>query len=310
MELKPLNIFRQVAELGSLTRAAEILSTQQSAVSRDIRLLEQRLGIQLFHRHGRGVELTREGQAFLDDLLPHLDGIDLALHRVQQRQVHNEATLRLIWTAAVGLVVGAQVVQRFRRRFPHVQFKVTSGSSEQIQRDVEAGLFDIGFLNNDRPFTASSQRNLMKAPLFHVCRRAVAKERDAASSPTVSFRQAAAYPLVLWSPQNALRRVVDQHASQSRIDLNIFTEIEEYGAIADLVSKTDAAVILPRTLMDQRFLSDDFLVRTIGDPGFRYYYGVMFSDRRSETIDFVYRCVLTALKKASSADSSIGEMLV
>ncbi len=282
---------------------------QQSAVSRDIRLLEQRLGTQLFHRHGRGVGLTKEGQDFLDDLLPHLDGIDLALQHVQQREAHNRAALRLIWTTALGLPVGAQVVQRFHRRFPHVQFKVTSGSSEQIQRDVEAGVFDIGFLNNDRPFTASNQQTLMKAPLFLVCRRTAAKEQDAASRPTISFRQAAAYPLVLWSPQNALRRVVDQHAGQNRIDLNIFTEIEEYGAITDIIINTDAAVILPKTLMDQRILSEGFLVRTISDPSFRYYYGVIFSDRRSEAIDFVYRCVRSALKKASLADPAIGEML-
>lgn len=309
MELKSLNIFRRVAECGSLTRAAEILSLQQSAVSRDIRLLERRLGIQLFHRHGRGVELTKEGQAFLTDLLPHLEGIDLALQHVQQRQLHTRTALRLIWTAAHGLLVGAHVVQRFHRHFPHVQFKVTSGSSEQVQRDVEAGVFDIGFLNNDRPFTASNQRTLMKAPLFLVCRRDAARERDALSASSISFRQAAAYPLMLWSPQNALRRVVDQHAIQNRIDLNIFTEIEEYGTIADLVINTDAAVILPKTLMDQRLVSEDFLVRTIGDPSFRYYYGVIFSDRRSKTIDFVYRSVLTELKKAAAADPDFGEMV-
>lgn len=308
MELKSLNIFRQVAELGSLTRAAEALSLQQSAVSRDIRLLERRLGTQLFHRHGRGVGLTNQGQAFLDDLSPHLDGIDLALQNVQQRQAHSQASLRLLWTAAMGLPIGAQVVQRFRRRFPHVQLKITSGSSEQIQREVEAGHFDIGFLNNDRPFTAANQQGLMRAPLFLLCRRAAAKEQDGVS-PTIGFRQAAAYPLVLWSPQNALRRVVDQHAAQNGIALNIFSEIEEYGAIPDIIIKTDAAVILPKTLMDQRFLSGDFLIRTISDPSFRYYYGVIFSERRSETIDFVYRCVLSELRKAALADAAIGEML-
>lgn len=309
MELRSLRIFQVVAELGSLTRAAEALSMQQSAVSRDMRLLEQRLGTMLFHRHGRGVGLTTEGRAFLEEISPHLAGIDAALKNLQQRRVHGRTVLRVIWTAAVALPIGAHVVQRFHRHFPNIQLKVTSGSSAQILSEVEAGSYDIGVMNSDRPFAGARQQTLMKAPLFFVCRRAVARKGDAASSAPISFLEAASYPLVLWSPQNALRRVVDQHAARNRITLNTFTEIEEYGTIADIISSTEAGVILPKTLMDRRITTGDFLVRPIADPSFRYYYGIVFSNRRGEAIDFISRCIRSELARVAATDPAIGEMV-
>lgn len=59
MNLKQLNTFVQVAELGSLSKASDRLRTAQPALSRQVRMLEDELGVELFSRHGRGMLLTR-----------------------------------------------------------------------------------------------------------------------------------------------------------------------------------------------------------------------------------------------------------
>src|SRR5690242_8888512 len=65
MELKQLEYFVRVAELGGITKAAASLSTSQPSLSKHIRLLEVELHQNLFHRNGRGVSLTNEGEVLL-----------------------------------------------------------------------------------------------------------------------------------------------------------------------------------------------------------------------------------------------------
>ena len=83
--LQSLRVFATVARAGSFTRASEELFLTQSAVTYQIRSLEDYLGTSLFHRHGRGVELTEAGEAILEDVLRGLNLIGKSLGDLKAR---------------------------------------------------------------------------------------------------------------------------------------------------------------------------------------------------------------------------------
>ncbi|UUZ75258.1 LysR family transcriptional regulator [Polaromonas sp. P1(28)-13] len=95
MELRHLRYFVGVAELGSVSRAAEKLFIAQPALSAQIRQLEEELGVSLFVRLPRGVRLTQAGESFLVDARAILARAQQATVRVRERQSGQRATLRL-----------------------------------------------------------------------------------------------------------------------------------------------------------------------------------------------------------------------
>jgi LysR family nitrogen assimilation transcriptional regulator len=83
MDLKQIKTFICVAESGSLSRASDRLHTVQPALSRQIKLLEHEIGVDLFTRHVRGMELTEAGQAFFDRMTGLVRQIETSVHDIQ-----------------------------------------------------------------------------------------------------------------------------------------------------------------------------------------------------------------------------------
>src|SRR3954471_24677434 len=132
MDLKQLEYFVHVAELGSFTRAASFLSIAQPALSRQVRSLEVELRQSLFERNGRGVTLTEAGSR----LLAHGRGI---LQQVERARLDMEdhrgaATGRLVIALppSVSRTLTSPLVAAFRARFPKATLSVVEGLSTYV----------------------------------------------------------------------------------------------------------------------------------------------------------------------------------
>ncbi|MEO7936184.1 MAG: LysR family transcriptional regulator [Dokdonella sp.] len=143
MTLEQLRVFVAVADALHVTRAAEQLHMTQSAASASIATLEARYETKLFHRVGRGIELTREGAEFLPEaraLLQHAAAVELSLGELSG---HLRGELRV---AASQTVVNEWLpvrVVRFHACFPDVVIRLTSRNTEQAARAVLDGSADI-----------------------------------------------------------------------------------------------------------------------------------------------------------------------
>lgn len=146
MELRHLRYFVAVAEAGSLTVAAEKkLYTAQPSLSRQLRDLEEEVGVRLFSRHARGIELTAAGRAFLDHARIAISQASEAV--VAARQAARPAKQAF----AVGFLTGQevdwlpQVTQILRAELKSLDFKVTSDFSPDIADAIQRGEIDVGF---------------------------------------------------------------------------------------------------------------------------------------------------------------------
>lgn len=156
MTLEQLRIFVAVAERQHMTRAAEALHLTQSAVSAAIAALEARHAVHLFHRVGRGIELTEVGQALLDHARGVLDRVAAAEQALADRGALLGGRLSLVASQTIGSYWLPRYLARFSAVHPAVTIDLASGNTAQAAAKVLAGEAELGFVEGlvDEPALA------------------------------------------------------------------------------------------------------------------------------------------------------------
>ena len=121
MDWDKLRIFHAVADAGSLTHAGDTLHLSQSAVSRQVRALEESLGATLFHRHARGLILTEQGELLFDATRAMTKRLDAASARIRDSEEEVFGELRVTTTTGLGLLWLAPRLPRFYEKYPEMK---------------------------------------------------------------------------------------------------------------------------------------------------------------------------------------------
>lgn len=230
MDLKQLEYFVRVAELGSFTRASIVLDVAQPALSRQIRNLEVEFGQNLLIRNGRGVSLTSAGKL----LLEYSRGI---LHQAERlREEMSRARGALVGKVALGLppsllkLLVVPVLSAFKQRLPAATLVIREGLTASMQESLISGSLDMALLYN-----ASSSPDIDLLPLVEEELFMVARADDAAVPAVVPARSLAEYPLILPSRPNATHMLVESGLAHLGLRPNISVEVDGVASILDLV---------------------------------------------------------------------------
>lgn len=142
-------IFCKVAELGSFTRAAESCGYSQSAISQNIKALEQETGVSLLSRRKDGVQLTADGR----DFFPYLQAVwqaEQALERRRQETMGlKNSVIRIGTFTSVSRNLLPPKMKAFKARYPDVRFVLRQGEYTSIPQWSRQGEIDFGFVNQD-----------------------------------------------------------------------------------------------------------------------------------------------------------------
>jgi DNA-binding transcriptional LysR family regulator len=148
MDLRSLRYFVAAAETQNLSRAAEGLNIVQSALSHQIRLLEQDLGVALFERHGRRVKLSPVGAVFLEEARHILQEVQRARHRVERASAGHAGTLRVgFQSVACRNRLLSEALLLFRELYPEVQLTLSPMTASAMLDHLLEGDLDAGFLH-------------------------------------------------------------------------------------------------------------------------------------------------------------------
>lgn len=187
MTLDQLRVFVAVAERQHMTRAAEALHIAQSAASAAVAALEASHGIQLFHRVGRGIELTEAGQHFLAEaraVLARADAAELALAELGGL-VRGVLSVQASQTIA-GYWLPRHLVA-FRRAHPGIEIRLAIGNTAQVATAVHEGRAELGFVEGAVEDGLLHSTTVATDQLVLV----VAPDHPWACSPRLTLRQAA-----------------------------------------------------------------------------------------------------------------------
>ncbi len=263
MELKQLEYFVKVAELGSFTRASIALGVAQPEISRKIRQLEVELHQRLFNRNGRGISLTDEGMIMLEHCTGILDQTERMRHAVSAARNSPVGKVVVGMTASTGRALASGFVTVFRKRFPKASLEIIEGRSRVIQEWVITGRVDIAILYDPSPSPLLEIVPLYDIDLLLI---SLATRTVAPKTGAVPFRSLANLPLILPGKSHSIRMLVESEAQKAEIALNVVLEMEGAGLTLELVQLGNGYTILPSFSMQRSSIPRRLQVNEIISP--------------------------------------------
>lgn len=241
MDVRQLEMFTAVAEEKSFTAAAERLHVSQSAVSRQLKLLEEELGTLLFHRGARGASLTDSGHIVLAAAHRITREMQDVASQISDTQALQRGVLRIGGGMTVCLFILPKLLRKFRAQYKDVDLHVTTGSTEAIlrllrSRDIEIALLTLPLVEPDlevRP-VLKEEMVVMTAPRHPLTRKR-----------SVEARALARHPLILFEKGSNTRRVVDEFFLTAEIPVNVIMETENVDIIKSMVAAGLGVTIVP-----------------------------------------------------------------
>jgi DNA-binding transcriptional LysR family regulator len=241
MDVKQLKALVTVAEVGSVTRAAELLHLVQPAVTRQIRTLEEELGVPLFQRTRQGMRPTDAGQIMVDRARRALNELERARAEVQPRsgQVTGIVTVGLLESTSD--LLAERLVSAVGQAHPGVELRLMTGYSGHLQQWLDAGDLDLTLLYNLDSGPSLNARPLVRERLWAVAPASAGLRAD---SP-VAFAQVAARPLVMPAAGHALRTLIDAAAARSGATMEIAVQTNSLRVQKQLVLAGHGWTVLP-----------------------------------------------------------------
>ena len=143
MKLQDLHVLMAVVQAGSMNKAAVLLNTRQSAISRSIAELERTVGVRLLDRNPQGVEPTQYGRALLDGGAAAFDDLRQALKNIDFLADPTAGEVRIGSSALLAAGFVSAVVDRLSRRYPRIVFHLVTGHVEALHRELNERNVDL-----------------------------------------------------------------------------------------------------------------------------------------------------------------------
>ena len=298
MDLKQIEYFVRVAELGSFTRAAVVLNIAQPALSRQVRLLEVELRQNLLVRNGRGAIPTEAGKV----LLEHGRGI---LHQVERaREELGRLRGALAGRVAIGLptsvarVMTVPLTRAFRQELPEVGLSISEGLSGAILGGLNSGHLDLVVLYNAQPSRETDVAHLLDEDLVLVRARPPGLLEDPPPGP-IALSEVAQLPLVIPTRPNAIRMHVESEMAQIGCTPQVALEIDGVSAILDLVADGAGCAVLSRNALLNSPRPSAYTAQAIGTPPLRIALSLATSLQRPSTQ--VQKAALDLVRRTAAA---------
>jgi len=279
VDVKQLDYFVHVADLGSFTKAASLLSVAQSALSHQVRQLEVELEQTLLYRNGRGVTPTDAGRR----LLAHARGILMQMRRARDELAEDRDALvgHLIvgFPPSIARLVTLPLFKAFRKAIPNASFGVVEGLSASVVEWLVEGRVDIGLVYNPAPRPTIEITPLLEEAMFLIT-SATAKVRRPKQVP---LRTLPSYPLIIPTRPNANRMRIEAQLAYLGLKPRIEYEIDGVASILDLVHEGYGHTVLPRSALRGHSLSRDFVASPIVRPKLTIQLSMVASSQRPAT---------------------------
>lgn len=205
--IKLLNCFLIVAQTGSFRLAAEQMSRSASAVSMQIKALEQALGFMLFERTTRRVELTTEGKRLADAARIALSGIETTLHNIRLEKGLGEQRIAVGFLPSLASIYVPRLLTEMRSRLPNLSVEVYEASSDKLLQMVTDGQIELGVGQLMETNSQLKFETLKHEPLLALFKSDLAPEY--AVTNQISLHELCLLPLLLFDRSTAMRQLVN-----------------------------------------------------------------------------------------------------
>jgi DNA-binding transcriptional LysR family regulator len=247
-DLADLRGFLAVADFGSFKAASDALHLSQSALSRRIDKLEDALGVALFARTTRKVELTTVGRSFVPkarNVLNELDSALLGISDVAER-ISGAVTIACVPSAVAYFL--PSVVREYHRRYPGIRLRVIDESSADILLNVTRGEADFGLTYIGAQEADIDFQPVVEDPFVVAC----PKDHPLASRRKIKWDELGQHDYITLAQGSGNRLLIDQALVKSSARPRWFCEVHHVPALVSLVEAGAGLGVVPRLAMPRR----------------------------------------------------------
>ena len=241
MDLKQLRTFRAVAELGSLSKAADRLRAAQPALSRHIKLLEHELRVELFVRNGRGMLLTSAGRMLLDRTTGLIRQIEQVSDDLKSANGNPSGRVILGLVPTVSAVLSGRFARRVINEFPDVSLRIVESYGGHLVEWLHRGEMDLAIIYGP-------------AVDLHLQVQSIGREDIVAVGPPgsglskrkqVDLKWLVKQRLILPSISHGLRALLEKALAREKLKLDAMIEVDSYRAQISLMEEGLGYTLLP-----------------------------------------------------------------
>ncbi len=270
MNLRQLEYFVQVAELGSFSRAARLLGLAQPALSRQVRALETDLRETLLLRNGRGVELTDAGRRLFEHAIAILQHVSHARDDMGAQRDEPVGRIVVGLPPSLGRQLTRPLIDAFRTELPRARLAIVEGLTAHIAEWIVTGRVDLALLHNP---DATPELDIVPVLEEMLCLvQPAPRRRRATRAPVhddrspVPLARLPEFPLVVPDRMHALRRLMETQAVLAGVQLDIAWEVSSVPSIVDLVAAGYGNAVLPRSAVAASGRAARLTMRPLGEP--------------------------------------------
>lgn len=246
VDIKQLKYFIAVAQVGHVGRAAEVLNISQPPLSRQITLLEQKLGAELFTRHAKGMTLTPAGEQFLVDAKHVLASLDQACRNASQIAEGKAGALSIGFMMHAAYNIIPSLTKAFITQYPNIQLKLQEVVPGELVEQLQKGEFDAAIMMNPglrrglKCLRLSEEPLCLAVPEAHPLRKkACIEAADLAGEAQIVTPQKVA-PI--------LRGAIERYCREAGFEPTILLETQLQQTIISLVAEGLGIAMVPETM--------------------------------------------------------------
>lgn len=279
MEIRQVQSFVHVARLGSFSRAAETMGYSQSAITVQIRLLEEELGTKLFDRMGKKVSLTPQGKRFLEHasrILYEMNRTIMAMN--EDRELENPlhiGTIESLCTAKF-----PRILSQFHTLYPKVNIQIALDSPEKLIRMMEHNELDLIYIL-DTPRWNKEWIKVMEAaePIVFVA----SVNSEFALRKEMVLQDILGEPFFLTEKNANYRQALDQHLALENRTLDPVLEISDTEFIIKMVERNDGLSFLPYFAVEKYIRSGRITMLDVTDIDISMYRQIFYHKNKYKT---------------------------
>lgn len=246
MHSKHLNQFIAVAEHSNFTHAAQALNMAQPPLSMTIKKLEQQLGVSLFHRQGKKVSLTLEGEV----LYKHAKQVERTINDTRLAMAElkglEKGEVRIGMPSMLGSYFFPEILMAFKSRYPKLKLTVVNAGTRSIEKMLRNGDLDIGVINHTTQSEHLATDHLLTSNMVAT----VGKQHPLSARKSISFSEFFQHELVLFESGYFHREFIEAKSEQYNMPMQFSFETNLLPMILSIVKNEFAITALLELVTD------------------------------------------------------------
>lgn len=254
VDIRHLEYFSEVAKHLNFTKAAAVLHISQPSLSKAIKNLEEELGVPLFYRSSKQMELTDAGKAVLVNARKVIDGFKNLTSELTDVIELKKGEIRIGISPTIDATFFSKLIGDFKEAYPLVKLILTEVGTKTIKQGIDDGSLDVGFISKNFPIQKEflNMIDLYKDPLMLI----VHKNHPLALKEEIDFSDLKTEPFILYQKTFSLFDRIIERCTKKDFYPNIICESSQKDFMIELVETNLGIALLPKRICKKIYSKD------------------------------------------------------